>query len=580
MKLILEAVVVITVIIALVLPSSAVIINNNSGKETLNMYINEIESSIPIGGPIIIDSQESPMKNGESKPVQTSRGTDVRVTFNSEFEGNPAIAIDSDGKIFLIYEYQFDILETTIFMLTSEDGGQTWIEEGTIHDWWGIEPAIYELSSLDYAGSIEDLQRFDGIFLCSENDYGDCYHLEITDLNNPEPEYWRLYSNAWSDHGFFEFSSCDVTNNDKIVGASTDYFVLSLVGSFEGISGYPDCYQVPFYQIRVDETSWIYWFYYNYSANGRMDIDRTAEIIYYAFEWENDALNQDIILLSSELEYVGQVEPEGWGDGMGEGRKYAVEGSANTINPAIAAEDNHVYLILETDTNGNQDIVCYYSSDGGDNYDMSVIADTGSDETNPAVYTTGENAYCIFTKNNDLYMAVTSDGGMNWEISDEVINDEPGSAVEQYKCADIYSSGIVWTDDRNDDGDVYFDKFIFSDPPGAPDIDGPNQGDSGTMYTFTFNAVDPDGDDVKFHIDWDDLISDTTDFTASGTDITAEHTWGPGGDYVIKARAEDTNGLVGPESTFEISIPRNRARFYNLFDILPNIFRFFNLLFG
>ena len=114
MKLILEAVVVITVIIALVLPSSAVIINNNTGTDKLKMYLNEIEESISIGGPIIINSQEIPMTIGESKPVQASRGTDIQVTFNPEFEGNPAIAIDSDGKMFLIYEHQFDIFPRRI----------------------------------------------------------------------------------------------------------------------------------------------------------------------------------------------------------------------------------------------------------------------------------------------------------------------------------------------------------------------------------------------------------------------------------------------------------------------------------
>jgi len=541
------------------------------------MYLNEIEEPIFVGGPIKLKDEKVPVTIEGKNIYKSSKGTDIQVTIDSEFQGNPALAIDSDGTMLLAYEYEEDIMERTIYLSTSSDGGNSW----DIQFLMDIPDTVDELASLDYAGLVDDMQNFQGVFLCSENDYGDAYHIEILDVNNPDIATWLLWTTSWSDNGFFDFSSCDITAYDQNIGATGANFVMSLVGSFEDIPGYPNCYQVPFYQVRTDEsTSTIYWFYYNYSSNGRMDIDRTAEIIYYAFEWENDALDQDVILLSSELEYVGQVEPQGWGDGMGEGRKYAVEGSANTVNPAIAAENNYVYLILETDVGGNQDIVCYYSSDGGENYDMSVIANTGADETNPAIYATGENAFCVFTKNNDLYLAETNDGGMNWVISEETINDEAGSAVEQYKCADIFGSGVVWTDDRNDDGDIYFDKIITNEPPNAPDIDGPAQGDSGALLTFTFNAVDPEGENVRYIINWGDGNSDTTSFAASGIDKTASHTWGPGGSYIIKARAEDSNGLIGPENTFDITIPRNRARFYNLFDIFPNLFRFFNILFG
>ena len=574
-KIFIEAVVVIAVVMSLILPSSAVVTNNKAEKKNLDMQIMEINEPISIGGPFKIKDEKVPFSYKNTIVEGFKRGDDIQVTFDPDFQGNPALGVDSDGTMLLAYEYEEDVLERTIYMATSEDGGDLWEIQGV----WDVPGTIDELSSMDYAGLINDMQAFHGIFLCSENDYGDVYHIEILDVNNPDIEFWNLWTTPFSDNGFFDFSACDVTTNDEMIGATTDYFVLSLVGSFEDIEGYPDCYQVPFYQVRVDETSWIFWFYYNYSANGRMDIDRTAEIIYYAFEWDNGA-DQDVILLSSELEFVGQVEPEGWGDGMGEGRKYAVEGSANTINPAIAAENNYVYLVLQTDVGGNQDIVCYYSSDAGDTYQMSVIADSGSDEANPSIYATGEKAYCVFTKDNDLYLAETEDGGQTWTISDETVNDEEGSVVEQYKTADIYGPSIVWTDEREDDGDVFFDTFIVKQAPGEPTIDGPSNGNSGEEITFTFSAVDPDGDDVRFNIDWGDGTTDETTFTGSGSDLSIKHTWTDNEDFTIKVRAEDINGAIGPEKTADISIPRFKACFENLFDVLPNLFRLLNLLFG
>ena len=95
--------------------------------------------------------------------------------------------------------------------------------------------------------------------------------------------------------------------------------------------------------------------------------------------------------------------------------------------------------------------------------------------------------------------------------------------------------------------------------PNAPTITGKLKGNAGTEYEYTFNAIDPDGDNVKYHIDWDDGNSDTTAFNPSGTDVKVKHTWSDEGTYIIKAKAKDTHGLVSSESTMTVTMPRNRA---------------------
>ena len=39
-------------------------------------------------------------------------------------------------------------------------------------------------------------------------------------------------------------------------------------------------------------------------------------------------------------------------------------------------------------------------------------------------------------------------------------------------------------------------------PPETPTIDGPDNGEVGTAYFYTVNAVDPDDDDIRYIIDW------------------------------------------------------------------------------
>ncbi len=102
-------------------------------------------------------------------------------------------------------------------------------------------------------------------------------------------------------------------------------------------------------------------------------------------------------------------------------------------------------------------------------------------------------------------------------------------------------------------------------PPGAPTIKGEISGKTGTEYEYTFNATDPDGDDVKYYIEWGDNTPYETDFNASGTEVMVKHKWNKKGNYTITAKAEDINGAKGPEGTLTLTIPRVRVVYHSFF---------------
>jgi len=113
-----------------------------------------------------------------------------------------------------------------------------------------------------------------------------------------------------------------------------------------------------------------------------------------------------------------------------------------------------------------------------------------------------------------------------------------------------------------------------NDPPGAPTITGPTTGKTGESLTYTFNAVDPDGDDVRFIIDWGDSNNYTTTFIGSGIDKTVTNSWDSEGTYTITAHAEDEFGLAGPSATYTVTIPRDKAinrLFLNWLHSHPNL---------
>jgi hypothetical protein len=133
---------------------------------------------------------------------------------------------------------------------------------------------------------------------------------------------------------------------------------------------------------------------------------------------------------------------------------------------------------------------------------------------------------------------------------------EPGTYEIKAKAKDIHNGESDWSDP--------FTIIVDNVRPNAPTITGPNNGKPGESLTFTFNAVDPDGDNVKFIIDWGDGNSDTTDFVASGTDKSVSNVWDSENTFTITAKAEDEYGLIGPETTFTVTIPREKT-IYNSF---------------
>ncbi|KYK24109.1 hypothetical protein AYK24_06780 [Thermoplasmatales archaeon SG8-52-4] len=100
-------------------------------------------------------------------------------------------------------------------------------------------------------------------------------------------------------------------------------------------------------------------------------------------------------------------------------------------------------------------------------------------------------------------------------------------------------------------------------PPAAPDIKGKAAIKELGSYDYKLKVIDPDSDDVRFFIDWDDGNTEWTDYYSSGEEIIISHTWELIGDFAIKARASDTYGAIGPWGYLHISKPNNN-------DIKPN----------
>jgi len=89
-------------------------------------------------------------------------------------------------------------------------------------------------------------------------------------------------------------------------------------------------------------------------------------------------------------------------------------------------------------------------------------------------------------------------------------------------------------------------------PPNKPSKpSGTTSGDTGTSYTYSTSATDPDDDIVKYGWDWDGngAVDEWTGFYSSGTTVSTSHSWIAAGTYNVKVKAEDEYGSQNGFST-------------------------------
>jgi hypothetical protein len=178
---------------------------------------------------------------------------------------------------------------------------------------------------------------------------------------------------------------------------------------------------------------------------------------------------------------------------------------------------------------------------------------------------------------------------MEYYIIKNIVANSQTCAEALYKSKLLYSTDYAhhhYQDFQNlyimnlyGDPTISLITFEGTDPPSPPIIEGPTKGKPKIEYDFIFNSVDPDGDDVKIIVEWDDGYIDETEYISSGTDVTLSHSWQFKKEYTIQATAIDINGMESTiSSTHSITIPRNRMSVNTLLNLLFERFIFMERL--
>lgn len=278
---------------------------------------------------------------------------------------------------------------------------------------------------------------------------------------------------------------------------------------------------------------------------------------------------------ASNSYYTSTIDPDedpvectfDWGDGNKSTTDFVKSGSNASALHIWEKEGTYQIRVIALDSSGS-------SSEWSDYLAINVIA---NNRPKVPINLFGPSsgyvgiAYYYFTLANDPdndMIKYTFDWGDKTISKTDLVNSgsvENASHIwskaetYQVKCnaTDSKGSSSMWSKSLNV-------TIADNDPPDTPIMpSGPTSGFSCTAYNYATSADDPDGDHVRYVIDWGDGTTSWTglDFIDSGINKSLFHKWSNPGTYLVKAMAMDDKGAISSWSN-ALTVNISAIRFF------------------
>jgi len=388
-----------------------------------------------------------------NKVITTNMEGNIKVSTSEDDDIMPTITKDPNGRILVTYATRHSFFDQDVTVVYSADGS-TWTAATQFMSDEGIlqYPSIIGIPEAGDVGLsfIDPLSEYP------------LWVLRSTDVTNPDT-YIGLRV-AWGDTEDY---------NEVAVGI-VHYLLLTL---FTNHNYYmwdiPGCPYLVYWTQELEQPPDIGGQYFDGQSilktapASNLNIATGQDYFYLLMEHFNETTGHSEIAFKKSVTDLDLLFTPGGGPGGMDKyadieampwQMYLVKGDFDAKDPYAAASGSNVVVVYMSNDNvyGDWDIKCVYSHDGGETWETSEIAtEHPVDEVYPAAFMSGNNVYCVYVKNGNLYLAKSEDGGETWS-EPEQINEVDGTVVAEPRAIDISDGGIVWVDTRNGNSDIYY----------------------------------------------------------------------------------------------------------------------------
>ncbi|VVB60245.1 Uncharacterised protein [uncultured archaeon] len=380
----------------------------------------------------------------------------VKVSPGAGNDYHPRMTTNGLGYPIVVYEQEIDENRKQIPVVYSTDDGQTWTMK------FLFDSINFSSGSgmLQYPDIVYNAPN-DLLFLTMIDPKADVYNSGMSfipgDIAHAENATWYGTSTCLSN---YTDGGAGCTNNFFIALATADDCAYTLRQVFQLCwVTYPDFKYPPGTSgFNVDGNT-----LFQSAPASEIEMDSNLNQIFLVCETNLDSgtkitmktnvMNEELIT-SGEMQHNMEkyVDPEQMpGEYLGLGTDPDVSGSGNKVC-VVYVEDGNVICKSSTTS-------AVYNP--GFNWHTSRV-DTNASA--PAVYMQGNNVYCAYVKDRDLYLKVSEDGGITWGAAEQK-NDVKGTVVAAKGTVDICSRGIAFTDTRNGNYDIYYASYVTRPTP-------------------------------------------------------------------------------------------------------------------
>ncbi|MCJ7698166.1 MAG: hypothetical protein MUO73_07545 [Thermoplasmata archaeon] len=372
-----------------------------------------------------------------------------QITAGEYNEYLPSIATDASGRFFIGFDGTEDGTAYYPIFTYSEDGGTTWADGAYFSESLGSKkPDVDSKSSGFYATFDPPADITSQIFI-----------VDARVIDNPTGFYWDFAP---------DFDSLqDVHIATYTHAGPTDDGAWNWGGlAFTGYNGYSSIVDCPFVLYQYSEQGAVIGWLTNSAGckHASTDIDLVTNMSYNVYDRD----------VSGKYQLL--VRKDNYGVWTSQGTYYkhplvttkTIIGVGNLTYPDVIADSNDVMVVAQSDEAGNQDIVCYYSSNGMSSYNNAIVADDAEDELSPQIaWIKPGVAICTYIRGTEAYFKATEDGGATWSAEARV-SDEQIDPVENHAMTITGINGnaySIWQDGRGDNVDIYWDRFYTVESP-------------------------------------------------------------------------------------------------------------------